>query len=67
MKANNDERMLGLIILDISNLQKWAEKISGQWDGDLPGLVEDKAHCANDIIDTCKKLKELLDEMSSYD
>lgn len=40
------------------------EYIAGQWDGDLPGLKEDRAEVANDIIKHVDKIIELLDELN---
>ena len=33
------------------------------WDGDLPGLAEDRAHASQEAIDKIKELKELLEEL----
>lgn len=58
-----EEKYIGLTILDLKELARKAEEISGEWNGDLPGRDEDRAHCANDIIEKCKELEILLDEM----
>ena len=33
------------------------EEIAGQWDGDLPGRGEDRAHIALEIIELLKELQ----------
>lgn len=43
-----------------------AEKVAGQWNGDDSGLMEDKAHCAIEIVDTCDKLIVLINELNNY-
>ena len=53
--------------LDVATLSDWAEGISGQWDGDLPGNGEDMASVAQEIIDTCNQLQGLLEEIEHYD
>ena len=40
-----------------------ANEIGGQWDGDMPGMAEDRAHVAADIVGFAEKLQTLLDEM----
>lgn len=60
---DKDEHLLGFTNLELDTLQKWAEEIAGQWNGDESGIQEDKAHIAEDIVDSVKNLKELLEEM----
>lgn len=50
---------------DIQKIVKWAEEIQGQWDGDLPGRGEDRAGQAEDIIEACKNLQELIEGMDN--
>ena len=40
------------------------EEIAGRWDGDMPGLAEDRAHVAGDIMDKCDEMIELFDELN---
>jgi hypothetical protein len=44
----------------LADLTKAAEEVSGQWNGDMPGLAEDRANVANEIIEKCAELTELL-------
>ncbi len=60
-----DEIQYGLLDLDLQKLIKDCEEIAGWWNGDNPGRAEDRAHIANDIIETSKKLQELLVELSN--
>lgn len=62
MINDSEYRLLGFSQLHIKQLKAGMEEISGQWDGDLPGVAEDRARVANEIIDYCDKLFELLTE-----
>lgn len=44
-------------------LEDLLEEISGEWNGDLPGLQEDMAHAANEALEKIKELKVLLEEL----
>jgi hypothetical protein len=48
-----------------NDIAEWAEAIQGEWDGDNAGRLEDRAHCADDIIGKCNELKELIAEMEN--
>ena len=48
----------------LRKLKMEMEYIAGQWDGDKPGLAEDRAHVASDIMTKCDEMIELLDEMN---
>jgi hypothetical protein len=39
------------------------EEIGGAWNGDLPGRQEDRAHQAEEIIDTINKLRDQITEL----
>jgi hypothetical protein len=39
------------------------EEITGQWDGDLPGRREDRAHAALEVIEHLDAIEELLTEL----
>lgn len=56
----SDEKYYNMTIDDIV---EWAEEVSGQWNGDESGRQEDQAHQANDIIEKCNELKELISGM----
>ena len=47
-------------------LKQWKadmEEIAGQWNGDKPGMAEDRAHAALEAIAAIEKLEELLNEL----
>lgn len=49
--------------LEISNIKdtiEWAEAISSEWNGDESGSQEDRAHCANEIVDKLSEVIELI-------
>lgn len=52
--------------LVVQNLIDWAEDISGQWNGDKSGDLEQAANCANEIIEKCNDIQQLIDEMEQY-
>ena len=54
-----------IIRVDIMNitlkqLKKDLEEIAGQWNGDNPGIQEDDASIANEVIEKINEIKELL-------
>lgn len=60
---DKEERILGETQLTINQLKSYAHEVAGSWNGDLPGVAEDRAHIANDIIEKCSELSELLTEL----
>ena len=56
----SDEKYFNETLDEMAN---WAESIAGEWDGDWPGVEEDRAHQAQDILEGIAKLKELITEM----
>lgn len=64
MQPTKDEMEIGFTWLDLARLKQWAEGIAGQWNGDEPGLQEDRASIANEIIEKANELQDLLDEIS---
>lgn len=60
-----DEILYGLLVQDLNNLKVNAEKIAIPWNGDDPGIMEDKARCAEEIIKKVDELIELLNELHS--
>lgn len=44
----------------IQQIKKYAEEVSGNWNGDESGLQEEKAQLANDVLEAVKNLEELL-------
>jgi uncharacterized protein Yka (UPF0111/DUF47 family) len=47
----------------LDKLAEMLEEISGEWNGDEPGLQEDMAHAATEAIEKIEELKELLTEL----
>ena len=47
----------------LKEIKKYAEKIAGEWDGDLSGVEEDRAHIAGDILDAIQNIEDLLNEL----
>jgi hypothetical protein len=64
-KLSKEEAIMGFGILEINTIQKWAEEVAGEWNGDESGSQEDRAMQAEDIIEKCKELKELLEGMEN--
>lgn len=60
---SDDTHAIGFARLDLARLKEWAETKGSEWDGDNPGVLEDIAHCASDIISNIDELSDLLDEM----
>jgi hypothetical protein len=53
----------------VNDISEWAEGVACEWH---PGLfrpednrAEDRAHCAQEIMDKCNELKELIAEMEN--
>lgn len=42
-----------------------AYAIASEWNGDDAGVQEERAHCASDIMDKIKELKQLISEMET--
>jgi hypothetical protein len=61
-KPMTDEAMQ---ISYVNDIQEWAEAIAGEWDGDNPGRLEDRATCASEIIAKLNEVKELIAEMEN--
>jgi hypothetical protein len=49
--------------LTVDDVIRWADHIAGEWDGDESGSLEDRAYQAQDIIEKCDELKELISGM----
>lgn len=62
-EPTKEEMFLGFANLDLKGIKKWAEEISGEWNGDESGWQEDRAHQANEIIVKVDELVELLKGM----
>jgi hypothetical protein len=51
----------------LDGIRVWAESISGHWDGDNSGIEEDRAHIAQDIVETVNKLEEIIEELKELE
>ena len=40
------------------------EEISGAWNGDNPGTLEDNAHLANEVLEHITAIEKLIDELN---
>ena len=49
--------------ITLNQIIKWAEDISGSWNGDESGRGEDRAGQANEILEKIEELEELISGM----
>ncbi len=49
----------------LSQIKNYVETLGGQWDGDLPGRLEDQAHICGEILDHIKEIEKLLEELEN--
>jgi hypothetical protein len=49
----------------LKDIKKWAIEIASEWDGDLPGSAEERAHQASDILLAVENLEELMGGMEN--
>jgi len=49
----------------LKDIKAEAEQVAGEWNGDEPGVLEDRANIAGDILEAVKNLEELLAELNS--
>jgi hypothetical protein len=63
---NNELQKQDFMDLDLQAISKYAEEISGQWNGDKSGLLEERASIANDIIEKVEELRNLLKELDQF-
>ena len=47
----------------LQEIIRYAENVAGNWNGDNPGVQEDNAHIANEIIEKCNDVLNLLNEI----
>lgn len=47
----------------LKEIEERANEVAGQWNGDLPGIQEERATAALEIIEKIKELKLLLEEI----
>ena len=40
-----------------------ATKVMGEWNGDEAGREEDRAHCADEIVEKAQELRTLIEEL----
>jgi len=48
----------------MDKLKEEMEEIAGAWNGDNPGLAEDRAHAALEVIEHIDAIEELLKELN---
>jgi len=58
---------VGFLRLNLDDLKNWAKDIASDWDGDLPGVNEDRAHAANRIIDYIGMIELDIEELENTD
>jgi len=63
---NNELLKEDFMDLDLQAISKYAEEISGQWNGDESGLLEERASIANDIIEKVEEVRNLLKELDEF-
>lgn len=49
---------------NLNEIEKYAEEIAGQWNGDESGWQEDRATCAGEILEYIKGIRECLKELN---
>ena len=50
--------------MTIEKLKAQMEVISGAWNGDNPGTLEDNAHLANEVLEHITAIEKLIDELN---
>ncbi len=50
--------------MDFSKLKEKLEEAQGTWNGDLPGVDEDRATTAQDALDLINQLEPLLESLN---
>ncbi len=58
-----DDKLINFTILDLKRVVEEATKVSSEWSGDESGIEEDRAHCADNIVETAQLLIKHLEEM----
>lgn len=49
--------------MTLEQIKKWAEEISGSWNGDNSGSAEDRAHQANEILEKVAELEQFISDI----
>jgi hypothetical protein len=47
-------------ILTLDFIKQHCENVQGEWDGDNPGLAEERAQTATEILEKVKEIEELM-------
>jgi len=50
-------------IKQLEQLQEWAGAIGAEWNGDLPGRLEDRAHLTSDLKAKCQEAIAIVKEL----
>jgi len=63
---NKELRKEDFMDLDLQAISKYAEEVSGEWNGKFSGRAEERAGIADDIIEKVKELRSLLAELDDF-
>jgi hypothetical protein len=63
---NKELRKEDFMDLDLQAISKYAEEVSGEWNGKESGRGEERADISNDIIEKVKELRSLLAELDEF-
>lgn len=53
--------------LDLEKLKGEMEEIAGQWNGEYPGILEDRADTALEILEAIRTIEENLEYLDELD
>jgi len=62
-----DEKTTYALLPLLAKVAAEAEYVSGEWNGDESGTLEDRAHLADEITETANKLAELIADLENED
>lgn len=52
-------------VSEIDDAIEWANGIAGEWNGKLPGRLEDRAMRAQELIEKAQELQDLIKELEN--
>ena len=55
--------LLDKYILTLDFIKEHCNEVMGQWDGDKPGLDEERADMAREVLDYVQKIEEILKDL----
>lgn len=50
----------------LKQIRESAEEIAGQWNGDESGVMEEKATTANEIVEKCEEIQNLINYLNEF-